>query len=135
MCKPPLKEILKIMDKSNFKYDLDIGPHNHTYYYSMVALHCMKNKSNIIDISKTMHYLINIMKIIYQNNESFDFIPATFYRCILDLVECYLKNKRSQTYYINLNFDSKNEEFRRYKDNMDPEDVPLNYFRIMQEAI
>lgn len=110
------------MDKSSFKYDLDIGPHNHTYYYSMLALHSLKNKSNTVDFGKTMHYLINIMKIIYGNSESFDFIPAIFYRSILDLVECYLKNKKNTIYYQNSLAAAKNDEDY----NPDAEDVSID---------
>lgn len=97
MCQQPLFEILKIMDKKDFEYDLDLGPTNHVYYYITATLYCL-NSSGVIDFSKALHYLINVMIIIYKNSEMFEMIPKQFYEAIFDIIEAIHTNHNRTQY-------------------------------------
>jgi len=88
-------EILKIMDKTTFQYDLDVGPQSHIYYYITACLYTIKGVNNI-DLSRTIHYLINIMIIVYKNSESFENLPPLFYEKIFKLIEAIHQNKNKQ---------------------------------------
>lgn len=91
-------EILKIMDKQSFSYDLDIGPENHIYYYVSACILELRGQKEI-DIEKTIHYFINIMIIVYRNSESFEMLPKIFYLKIFELIQIIHKNK-SRTKYV-----------------------------------
>ncbi len=91
-------EILKIMDKETFNYDVDVGPQNHIYYYITASLYTLKGV-NKIDLARTIHYLINIMIIVYRNSESFENLPPVFYGGILFLVDAIHKNKDRTIFY------------------------------------
>ncbi len=80
------------MDKNTFQYDVDITPQNHIYYYITATLYTLKG-NNRIDFSKTIHYMLNIMLIVYRNSESFENLPPAYYEKILLLVECIHRNK------------------------------------------
>jgi tetratricopeptide (TPR) repeat protein len=84
-CDEPLMEILKIMDKSTFEYDLDVKPENHVYYYVTAIYYTLKKPK--VDLSKALHYMFNIINIIYKNSESFDMIPKCFFERIFNIIE------------------------------------------------
>jgi tetratricopeptide (TPR) repeat protein len=87
-CQQPLHEILKLMDKKTFTYDIDISPVNHVYYYLTACLYCL-SVGNTIDLSKTIQYLLNILIIIFRNSEHFESIPQRFYEVIFQFIEIY----------------------------------------------
>jgi tetratricopeptide (TPR) repeat protein len=128
MCQAPLLEILKIMDKDTYKYDLDVGPQNHVYYYTTAILYVLKNESYKVDLGKALHYLINIMKIVFNNVDSFEVIPPIFYKAVLDIVDSIRRNKGKTLFFQDLNAmgiqkDKDYKEFLEYKENIEPEDV------------
>ena len=128
MCKAPLLEILKIMDKEAYRYDVDVTPQNHVYYYTAATLYTLKNDTCKIDLGKALHYLINIMKIVYNNVDSFEMLPPIFFKVIMDIIDCIRRNKRKNLFYEDLNAeldpkDKDYKEFMEYKDNLEPEDV------------
>lgn len=90
-CQQPLNEILKIMDKSTFHYDLDITPIHHANYYITATLYALKN-TNEVDLSKALNYLSNVITIIYRYAFHFDDIPPTFYEHVFLLVEAFRFN-------------------------------------------
>jgi hypothetical protein len=75
-------EILKIMDKPKFVYDLDVGPQNHIYYFITASLYSIKGV-NKIDIAKTN-------------------LPPVFYEKILFLIEAIHKNRNRTIFYKKL---------------------------------
>jgi hypothetical protein len=92
-CHEPLNEILKIMDKPSFAYDLDITPVNHVYYYVTATLYTLISTDTYINFNKTLHYLFNIMKIVYNHMETFDMIPYSFYKIVIKIIEAIHLNK------------------------------------------
>ena len=104
MCLQPLMEILKIMDKQSFEYDVDIQPKNHIYYYITATLFSLKG-NNRIDLTKTIHYLVNIMLIVYRNSEMFENLPPAFFDKILQLVQATHNNKGRNIFYRNIRTD------------------------------
>lgn len=141
MCKPPLFEILKIMDKDNYVYDLDIGPQNHVYYYSAATLYILKNETNKVDLGKALHYLINIMKIVYNNVDSFEMLPPIFFKVIMDIIDSIRRNRKKSLFFQDLNIvlsekDKDYKDYKEYKENLEPEDVKdLFKLRILREPI
>jgi hypothetical protein len=91
LCQQPLFEILKIMDKKSFVYDVDLGPVNHVYYYITAIYYSIKK--NVIDFSKTLHYFMNVLNIIYKNSDFFENIPPFFYEVIFWLIKIIDINK------------------------------------------
>lgn len=85
-CEAPLNEILKIMDKTSFCYDVDLTPTNHVYYYITATLYSLTTNESI-NLNKTLHYLFNVMTIVYNNLETFDVIPHVFYETIFTVVD------------------------------------------------
>ena len=86
------------MDKSTFEYDVDILPVNHIYYYIIAALFSLKG-TNRVDFSKTLHYMINIMLIVYRNSEDFENLPPSYYDKIFKLVDCINRNRHRNVFY------------------------------------
>jgi hypothetical protein len=97
-CQQPLHEILQIMDKDTFQYDIDITPINHAYYYITAALYCL-SANDIVDLSKTIHYLINVLIIVFRHPETFELIPPRYYEIIFQLIELYHTNKNHNLFY------------------------------------
>ena len=130
MCYQPLMEILKIMDKTTFSYDVDILPQNHIYYYITATLYSLK-ANNRIDLSKTIHYFVNIMLIVYRNAESFDNLPPAYYSNILTLVDCIHRNKGRNVFYKEIRRNA-NDDTRESDDVMtqltQKEVLPISYF-------
>jgi hypothetical protein len=93
-CTQPLNEILKLMDKDSFRYDLDITPVNHAYYYITATLYALKN-TNVVDLSKALHYMTNVIAIVYRYSYYFENIPPIFYENIFNLVEAFMMNKHN----------------------------------------
>lgn len=91
LCQEPLDEILKIMDKRSFKYEVDLTSDNHVYYYITACLYCLKTKS-IVDFSRAIHYLMNVINIIYKNAENFEPIPPIFYENVFQIIKAYTLN-------------------------------------------
>jgi len=110
MCYQPLIEILKIMDKNTFEYDVDILPQNHIYYYITASLFSLKG-NNRIDFTKTLHYMINIMLIVYRNSESFENLPPSYYEKIMKLVDCIHHNKHRNVFFKEINRDRNDQTF------------------------
>ena len=124
-CKNPLFEILKIMDKDTFQYELDIGPQNHAYYYTTATLYTLKSESNKIDLTKALHFIINIMKIVYNNVDSFELIPPIFFKVILDITDSIRRNKKKGIFYYDINAKGmeNDKDFNELKNNLDAEEV------------
>jgi tetratricopeptide (TPR) repeat protein len=78
-CYNPLQEILKIMDKPTFKYNLDITPSHHVYYYVTIILYKLKLTKKEIDLGQILLYFSNIITIVFHNSDCFDIIPPVFY--------------------------------------------------------
>lgn len=106
-CHQPLMEILKIMDKKTFEYDLDVRPEHHVYYYITAVFYCLRQPT--IDLTKSLHYMFNIMTIIYNNSESFDMIPKCFYEKIFYMIDLIHLNQNDYMYNKNRFYDSQNE--------------------------
>jgi len=90
-CLNPLNEILKIMDKRSFHYDIDVSPINHVYYYIIATIYILKDQEKI-NLNKAILYLSNIIVIIYRNSENFELIPPVFYDKIFYLIEAIRLN-------------------------------------------
>lgn len=90
-CQQPLNEILKIMDKPSFMYDIDITPSHHANYYITATLHTLKT-NNKVDLEKALHYLSNVVKIIYKFSSEMESIPPVFYDNFFALVSCVKLN-------------------------------------------
>ena len=111
LCHQPLLEILKIMDKPNFQYDIDIGPQHHIYYYISATLYTLQGV-NEVDFEKVIHYLFNVMLIVYKNLETMENLPFIFYDQILNLIKAIKINgkttffKQIKTYKLMTNIKS-----------------------------
>jgi hypothetical protein len=97
-CIQPLNEILKILDKSNFIYDMDITPMHHANYYITATLYTIRT-TNKVDLEKALHYFSNVMKIVYENSNEMDPIPPIFYDNIFTLITC-IKLNRGEIYFF-----------------------------------
>jgi len=86
------------MDKPNFVYDVDVGPQNHIYYFITASLYTLKGL-NRVDFSKCIHYLINIMIIVYKNSEGFENLHPTFYLQIFRLIQAVKLNGDNPIFY------------------------------------
>ncbi len=80
------------MDKDNFFYDVDIGPINHCYFYITGIFYAIKF-TNKIDLNKILHYLVNIMGVMFKNQDAFEVIPPTFYQQLFDVMQLVKENK------------------------------------------
>lgn len=85
------------MDKRSFKYDVDLTSDNHVYYYITACLYCLKTKS-FVDFSRAIHYLMNVLIIIYKNSENFESIPPIFYENIFMIIKAYAINKKRKVF-------------------------------------
>jgi len=94
LCHQPLLEILKIMDKPKFQYDIDIGPQHHIYYYISATLYTLQG-FNEVDFEKAIHYLFNVMLIVYKNLETMENLPFIFYDQILNLIKAIKINGKT----------------------------------------
>jgi hypothetical protein len=104
-CKVPLNEILKIMDKSKFKYDIDVTPVNHVVYYIIALIYLLKDTESI-NLSKAITYFANILIIIYRYPEKFANIPPSFYDKIFYLMEAIRLNYGEVILVLSENRDS-----------------------------
>jgi len=87
------------MDKKSFKYDVDLTPENHVYYFITASLYCLTLPNlEEINFSKALHYFMNVMIIIYKNSENFEPIPPAFYDNIFQLIKAIHLNENSSVY-------------------------------------
>jgi hypothetical protein len=80
------------MDKTSFNYEVDLTSDNHVYYYITACLYCLKTTSSV-DFSRAIHYLMNVIIIIYKNSENFEPIPPVFYENIFQIIKAFHLNK------------------------------------------
>lgn len=80
------------MDKDNFLYDVDIGPIHHCYFYITAIFYAIKF-TNKIDFIKILHYFVNIMGIMFKNQDAFEVIPPVFYQQIFEVMQLIKENK------------------------------------------
>ena len=80
---------------------------------------------NKIDLSKALHFIINILKIVYNNVDSFDEVPPIFIKVILDIIDSIRRNKRKGIFYVDINAKGmeNDKDFLEYRDTLEPEDV------------
>jgi tetratricopeptide (TPR) repeat protein len=136
MCQKPLNEILKIMDKRNFNYDVDIGPVHNVYYYITAALYAIK--ADKVDLSRILHYLICAIKVIYNYSDNFEMIPTAFYQQIFLLIEVIHKNTTKNNdktifyRYLKKPFGGENDHSESDSDDSS-EVINFNIFRIRRE--
>jgi tetratricopeptide (TPR) repeat protein len=90
-CQQPLCEILKIMDKKTFTYDIDITPVHHVNYYITACLYALKTHKKI-DFNKALHYLCNVICINYRYSDYFENMPPIFFEKLLLLLEAVKLN-------------------------------------------
>lgn len=104
---------------------MDVGPQNHVYYYTTAVLYTLKSEMNKIDLSKALHFIINILKIVYNNVDSFDVVPPIFIKVILDIIDSIRRNKRKGIFYVDINAKGmeNDKDFLEYRDTLEPEDV------------
>ena len=111
-CYVPLNEILKIMDKKSFVYDIDITPSHHANYYITATLYTIKTTRRV-DFEKALHYLANVVKILYRNSTEMEPIPPIFYDNVFILISCVKLNCGKAIFFRELR---KNREDRRFMD-------------------
>jgi hypothetical protein len=111
-CFQPLNEILKIMDKKSFTYDIDITPSHHANYYITATLYTLKT-SRKVDFEKALHYLSNVLKIIYKNASEMEPIPPIFYDNVFIIISCAKLNRGKNIFYRDIR---KTRDDRRYND-------------------
>ena len=87
------------MDKDSFKYDIDVGPINHAYFYITAVFYALKFTIKV-DLIKILHYLINVMAIIFKNLEIFDMIPPIFYKQLFEIMDIIKFNKYNTIFEI-----------------------------------
>ena len=109
-CYHPLEEILKIMDKPSFNYNLDITPCHHLYYYITMILYLLKQTKYPLDFSQILLFFSNIVGIIFKNSEYFDNIHPLLYDKIFLTAEAIRVNHNHVTY----NHDTNNDVIRIY---------------------
>ena len=85
------------MDKDNFRYDVDVGPINHAYFYITATFYALKFTQKI-DFNKLLHYLINVMGIVYKNLDILDMIPPIFYKQLFEIMDIIKVNKNRTLY-------------------------------------
>ncbi len=81
------------MDKPSFKYNLDITPCHHVYYYATIILFNLKQTQSTIDLGQILLYFANIITIVFSNSECFDIIPPIFYDNIFLITKLIKDNK------------------------------------------
>jgi hypothetical protein len=80
------------MDKRSFNYEVDLTSDNHVYYYITACFYSLKLKSTV-DFSRAIHFLMNVIIIIYKNSENFEPIPPVFYENVFQIIKAYHLNK------------------------------------------
>jgi hypothetical protein len=93
------------MDKSNFKYDIDVTPVNHVVYYIIALIYLLKNNESI-NLNKAITYFSNILIIFYKFPEKFGNIPPSFYDKFFYLMEAIRLNYGEVILDLNENRDS-----------------------------
>lgn len=102
LVKQPIEQILIIMEKRSFKYNIDITPINHVYFYLSASLLELKSQENI-NIGTVLVYFSSILKIYFQFSEQFEPLNNSFFKILFKIIDLYRLNKNSSIIENNLN--------------------------------